>query len=91
MSSQKLEEDKRKNPNKYIPKEATSQFKTNGELRQCNEGNYKWLLNEHDSSSHTTFTVQISRFIDTSLIETNIYPLMVSARIKGTFLVFQAN
>jgi hypothetical protein len=52
-------------------------------MRQCNEGGYKWLLNEHDDWEYSTFTIEISKFVDTSLIETNLYPNFVSVRIKG--------
>ena len=47
----------RKNPKKYEKKEPTPTTNTKGELRQCNEGGYKWLLNEHDDAEFTTFTV----------------------------------
>lgn len=83
MHSQKTEEDKKKNPEKYEEKKASSQFTAKGEMRQCNEGGYKWLLNEHDDWEYSTFTIEISKFLDTSLIETNLYPNFVSVRIKG--------
>ncbi len=38
-------------------------------MRQCNEGGYKWSLNEHDDAEWTLFTIEISKFIDTSLID----------------------
>lgn len=38
-------------------------------MRQCNEGGYKWSLNEHDDAEWTQFTIEISKFIDTSLID----------------------
>ena len=60
-------------------------------MRQCNEGAYKWNLNEHDDADWSIFTVEISRFIDTSLIESNIYPTFVSVRIKGKFILEQEN
>ena len=91
MHTQKLEEDMRKNPKNYEKKVESSQFSAKGEMRQTNEGGYKWLLNEHDDAVYTTFTVEISKFLDTSLISTNVYPNFVSVRIKGKLLQIRLN
>ena len=58
-------------------------------MRQCNEGGYKWLLNEHDDHEYSTFTVEISKFLDTSLIETSLFPKFVSCRIKGIMIILR--
>jgi len=41
MANDKKEEDRRKNPEKYIEKPSSSMFKPDGLIRQCNEG-FSW-------------------------------------------------
>jgi hypothetical protein len=38
MAEEKELEDRRKNPEKYEPKKVSQMFKSDGEIRQCNEG-----------------------------------------------------
>ena len=48
----------------------------------CNEGGYKFHLNEYDDAEYTTFTMMIPKFCDTSLINVDIKPTYVSVRVK---------
>jgi protein TilB len=73
-----------KNPDKYKPKKSLSRkFHGNGKVRMCNEGGYKFHLNEYDDANFTTFTLGIPKFCDTSLITVDIKPSYVSVRVKG--------
>lgn len=66
--------EKKKAPSKYLP---------SGEMRQCNEGKFEFALSEYDDPKYTVFTIQLPRFMDTSLISTEIYPNFISIMAKG--------
>ena len=47
-----------KNPDKYKPAAPLSKkYHSNGKIRMCNEGKYKFHLNEYDDANYTTFTL----------------------------------
>jgi protein TilB len=83
MAEEKIKDDKIKNPDKYKPKKPLSRkFTKKGKVRMCNEGGYKFHLNEYDEAEWTSFTMMIPKFCDTSLIEVDIKPTYVSVRVK---------
>lgn len=84
MAKEKEEQDKRQNPEKYEPKkEPTPMYLSNGAVRQCDEGGYKPLLNEWDDPEYTTFRMKIPKYLDTSLVELQLFPMYISVRVKG--------
>ena len=74
----KEEESKPKPEKKKVP----SKYLLSGEMRQCNEGKYEFALLEYEDPKYTIFTIQLPRFMDTSLISTEIYPNFISLMIK---------
>lgn len=44
MANEKEQEDRRKHPEKYEKKPESQMFKSDGEIRQCNEGIYYILI-----------------------------------------------
>ncbi len=53
--------EREKNPKKYEKKEVTATYRPNGELRQCNEGKYKFSLREWDDAATTFFDINIPK------------------------------
>lgn len=51
-------------------------------MRQCNEGKYDFKLNEYDDPQYSTFSMQLPKFMDSSLVNVEIYPFFVSVRVK---------
>ena len=84
LGKQKEEDDKKKNPDKYKEKRKdTSMYRPDGEMRQCNEGGYKFLLEDSIDPEFSTFSLNLPKFLDTSLLEVNLFPFFVSVRVKG--------
>ncbi len=83
LADDKLKDDMIKNPDKYKPaKPLSKKFTKSGKARMCNEGGYKFHLNEYDDAEYTTFTMLVPKFCDTSLIKVDIKPTYVSVRVK---------
>jgi len=55
-----------------------------GVVRQCNEGNYKFKLEETDQAC--IVEVGVSKYLDTSLIQADVHPGFVRVQIKGKVL-----
>jgi protein TilB len=53
-----------------------------GEIRQCNEGRFKFSLLEYDDPDYTFFSIEVPRHLETSELEVNINPKWVSVLIK---------
>jgi protein TilB len=84
LAKQKEEDERKKNPDKYKekPKE-TPMHKADGEMRQVNEGHYKFALDDSTDAEYSVFTLSLPKFLDISLIEVNLFPFFVSVRVKG--------
>lgn len=54
-----------------------------GKLRQCNEGKYKFDLNEYDHDEWSEFILHVPKYMTTDSLEVNLFPKMVSVRVKG--------
>ena len=63
-------------------KKTSSMYLKNGEMRQCNEGKYDYQINEYEDPQYSTFVIRLPRFMDTSLIDVDIFPNFVSIRVK---------
>lgn len=77
----KKEEDKPKA--ERVEKPLSSMYLKSGELRQCNEGKYEYELREYDDPQYTTFVLRLPKFMDTSLVDAQVFPNFVSVRVKG--------
>ncbi len=51
-------------------------------MRQCNEGNYKFVLEEYEHEEVTFFKLYLPKYMDTSLIKTEVYPDFISIVVK---------
>lgn len=57
-------------------------FTQSGEIRQCNEGRFKFTLKEYDDADYTVFTLQVPRHLETGELVVNVNPMWVSVRVK---------
>jgi protein TilB len=53
-----------------------------GEIRQCNEGKYKFSLKEYEDADYSFFEIEVPKHLETSELEVNLNPKWVSVRIK---------
>lgn len=83
MAADKERKEKEKYPDKYKEKKISPMTRPDGEIRQCNEGKYKFKLREWDDADYTFFEIEVPKYLDTSLLEVNLNPKYVSVRIKG--------
>lgn len=84
MYLEDLEKEKAEKTEKKVEKKKkrSSQFLKSGEMRQCNEGKYEFKLFEYKEGQFTTFHLKLPKYMDTSLIKTEIYPNFISVRIR---------
>jgi len=91
MAKEKQETELKKQGGPKEPKKETSNLLPNGQPRQCNEGKYEYKLLEWDDPDYTLFEIKIPRFMDTSLVDVNLEPKLVSIRIKGKLTQLRLN
>jgi len=90
-AAEKEEAEKKKHPEKYVPKKESTAYYPNGEARQCNEGKFEYKLSEWDDPEYSFFEISVPKFMDTSLIDLNLQPKLVSLRIKGKLTQLKLN
>ncbi|EGR31599.1 leucine rich repeat protein [Ichthyophthirius multifiliis] len=93
LAADKEKHDREKYPEKYKDKTkpVSSMFKPDGDIRQCNEGKYKFSLREWDDPEYSFFIIEVPKFMDTSFIDVNLNPCWISVRIKGKLLQLKLN
>ena len=82
QEEQKNLEEKEKKDKPKDTKKLSSKYMKNGELRQCNEGKWEFRLFEYEDPQFTTFHINLPKFMDTSLIDVEIFPHHISIRVK---------
>eukprot|EP00922_Rhytidocystis_sp_ex-Travisia-forbesii_P061765 GHVS01091478.1.p1 GENE.GHVS01091478.1~~GHVS01091478.1.p1 ORF type:complete len:442 (-),score=38.84 GHVS01091478.1:872-2197(-) len=65
------------------PKEPLSVYTKSGDIRQCNEGKYKFSFDDYSDPHVITINMFVPRHLDTSLIEADVHPTYVRCLIKG--------
>lgn len=75
--------EKKKQPEQEEVKKLSSMYGHDGKLRQCNEGKYKFEVNEYDHPEWSEFVLHVPKYMTTDSLEVNLFPQMVSIRIKG--------
>lgn len=92
MAEEKEKKEREKNPDKFKePKKESSMFRPDGDIRQCNEGKYKFHLREWDDPDWTIFELEVPKFMDTSFLDVNLDPKWVSVRVKGKLTQLRLN
>ena len=61
-------------------------YNKDGQIRQCNEGRFKYTLKQFDEADFTFFCVSVPRHLETSELDVNINPKWVSVRVKTQLL-----
>ena len=57
-------------------------YTKDGEIRQCNQGKYKFSLLQFDDPDYTFFSIQVPKHLETTELQVNINPKWLSVRIK---------
>ena len=63
------------------PREVTPVLNSKGEVRQCNEGNYKYTLTD-EIGKRLVFELYAPKYLDSSLIEVDLNPKYIRCVIK---------
>jgi protein TilB len=58
----------------------SSIYNKDGELRQCNEGKYEFLMKEWDDPVFSFFEMKIPKYLETSNCKVELFPNFVSVR-----------
>lgn len=80
MQQEEEKKEESRKGKKQEPKQPSSMYNKEGELRQCNEGRYEYKLREWEDPEWSYFEMPIPVFIDTSQVEFELFPLFVSVR-----------
>eukprot|EP01022_Parablepharisma_sp_SALTPOND_P020009 TRINITY_DN3522_c0_g1_i1.p1 TRINITY_DN3522_c0_g1~~TRINITY_DN3522_c0_g1_i1.p1 ORF type:complete len:340 (+),score=47.95 TRINITY_DN3522_c0_g1_i1:786-1805(+) len=91
MEKQKQEEEaKKKEPSKEyfdqvdkLKNEPPPVYNSDGEIRQCNQGKYKFKFTDNWDEENLVLEVFVPKFLDTSLINVDLNPMYVRMDIKG--------
>ena len=62
MAEQREQKEREKKQKKYEKKEESPMYRADGQLRQCNEGKFKFRLREWDDPSLTFFDINIPKY-----------------------------
>jgi len=58
-------------------------YNSEGEIRQCNQGKYKFKFLDNWDDENIIFELYVPKFLDTSLINVDLNPLYVRIDVKG--------
>ncbi len=61
QAAAELKKEREKNPKKFEEKKDSPMYKPDGEIRQCNEGKYKFSLREWDDADKTFFDIHVPK------------------------------
>jgi protein TilB len=62
---------------------ARAKQEASGVLRQCNEGRWDFSLEDEDGKGNAVLRLQLSRFLDTSLVDVDLHPTHVTVIIRS--------
>jgi protein TilB len=68
-------------PDPKPPREVPSVLNARGEIRQCNEGGYKFSYEETDDS--VVFELHVPKYMDSSLIDVDINPTYIRCVVRN--------
>jgi protein TilB len=92
LAKQKAAKDNKAKPDEAdIKKEPAPIYNTAGEVRQCNEGKYDFLLDDWSDAANIVLTVQVPKFMDTSQIDVDVNARFIRCVIKGKVLQLALN
>lgn len=66
MANDKDRKERERNPDKYKEEKPIKMYTNNGEIRQCNEGKFKFSLREFDDPDFSYFEIEVPKHLDTS-------------------------
>jgi protein TilB len=68
------------------PKKAPRVFEKDGKILQMNEGKWNFNLINNEDTPDTILELELSKFLDTSLIDVDVQPNYIKLCIKGKYL-----
>eukprot|EP00397_Hematodinium_sp_SG-2012_P028313 GEMP01029800.1.p1 GENE.GEMP01029800.1~~GEMP01029800.1.p1 ORF type:complete len:425 (+),score=96.85 GEMP01029800.1:46-1275(+) len=77
-----LQERKRLGTEPKPLREIPEPYNAKGEIRQCNEGKYDFLLDDESDPKNLIFELSVPRFLDTSRLSVDVNPLYVRVVAK---------
>ncbi len=57
-------------------------YTKDGDIRQCNEGRFKFRLKEFEDPDYSIFELEVPKHLSTEQLTVNIDPKWVSVRVK---------
>jgi len=64
-------------------KKETPVYNKEGGLHQCNEGGYKFKMDDDIFKKDITFELRLPKYMDTSLVDIDLNPLYIRVTAKG--------
>lgn len=87
LEEQKKESEEHKKKARYgedAPvKPPPSVYNDSGEIRLCNEGKYKFNIDDDSEIGYSIFTMYLPKYLDTSLITVDLNPKYIRVNVKG--------
>eukprot|EP01029_Cantina_marsupialis_P025275 TRINITY_DN6670_c0_g1_i1.p1 TRINITY_DN6670_c0_g1~~TRINITY_DN6670_c0_g1_i1.p1 ORF type:complete len:455 (+),score=118.62 TRINITY_DN6670_c0_g1_i1:79-1443(+) len=84
MAEHKEEKETQRKQNQYEPRDFEQEHeeavkrarerKRNGRIRQCNEGNFKFSVEDDDGNNNCVLRLSLPRFLNSALIDTDVHP-----------------
>jgi len=66
--------------------ERARQREEKGQILQCNEGKWKYVLSEENKPGHIQLDISIQKHLSSSLIDVDVHPTLISVVIKSKVL-----
>ena len=58
-------------------------YTKDGKIRQCNQGRYKWSLDESPDTSKLILNMEVPKFMNTDSLNVDLQPQYVRVDVKG--------
>lgn len=86
MAADKEKKEREKNPEKYKEKKVTPIVRPDGEIRQCNEGKYRFKLREWDDADFTFFEIDVPKLANIYIYFFHYYISSVKFNLTCNFI-----
>lgn len=82
LAEEKERKQRERNPEKFKVEKVSEMYLKNGQIRQCNEGKYRYSLKEYEDPDYSFFEIDVPKHLQTRELDVNLNPNWVSVRIK---------
>ncbi|VWU49125.1 leucine-rich repeat protein [Hepatocystis sp. ex Piliocolobus tephrosceles] len=91
IEKKEMEKRNDNNDSKKNEKKKLSIYTSDGNIRQCNEGHYKYMFDEHSSRKYTFLKIYVPKYLCNSLIKIDININYVRCIIKDKLFQIKLN